>query len=210
MKRFAQILCVLTAVSTSSTLYLHYADGRTNGANMWGYFFLLIAAISAALLTVLLLVVTLIVALVKGRERRTVAWLTGVAVLFLLLPFMVKPQILFQAGFRAHIKSSVTPDELRQIAATVQEMLPDDGRLPGPKKESLWREEQHRPMWRKLAQTTQIQKLDPSLVIFKHGGTVELDWGGALAGHWGVEIDTGAEPRDGDIARGIRTFADPG
>ena len=31
-------------------------------------------------------------------------------------------------------------------------------------------------------------------------------WGGALAGHWGVAIDTGSQEKPGDIAPGIRTY----
>ena len=44
------------------------------------------------------------------------------------------------------------------------------------------------------------------MVIFKRPQFVEITWGGALAGHWGVAIDTGSEMKPGDIAPGIRTF----
>jgi hypothetical protein len=50
-----------------------------------------------------------------------------------------------------------------------------------------------------------IDKLDPWMVIFKHSRSVEISWGGALAGHWGIIIDTGPDRKPGDIALGIKT-----
>jgi len=69
-------------------------------------------------------------------------------------------------------------------------------------------EDAYRTNWNALANSTPIGKLDSWMVIFNHADKVEIVWGGALAGHWGVIIQkTGSG--SGDIAPGIRTFNGP-
>jgi hypothetical protein len=48
--------------------------------------------------------------------------------------------------------------------------------------------------------------LDPSLTIFNRSDAVEISWGGALIGHWGVIIQPDGKTETGDVAGGITTF----
>ena len=43
------------------------------------------------------------------------------------------------------------------------------------------------------------------MLIFNHADKVEIAWGGALVGHWGVIIQKNGSV-GGDIAADIRTF----
>jgi hypothetical protein len=156
----------------------------------------------------LFLIVRFFVALIKRKEQRAVLSMAGLAILFFAFPFAIKPAKAFHAGFRARIRSTIAPEELRRIAVAIQDILFDGGRLPGPQK-NPWSEQDHRARWQVLVKSTQIEKLDPWMEIEKSPDYVALTWGGALVGHWGVVVDTGTEQHDGDIAKGIRTYLTP-
>jgi len=55
-----------------------------------------------------------------------------------------------------------------------------------------------------LIDRTSLGKLDAPTVIFNHADAVEIDWGGALVGHWGIIIQKNGSV-GGDIAPDIRT-----
>jgi hypothetical protein len=147
-----------------------------------------------------------VVALINGGSVGKTSIFLGIALLFFALGIALAPARVFQAGFREKIRSTVSPDELRAIARVCHEKLPPHERLPGPKKWSLWNETEHRPQWNILVESSALGKLDPSLIIFNNEDTVEISWGGALVGHWGLIIQTDGTTEIGDIAKGIKTF----
>lgn len=55
-----------------------------------------------------------------------------------------------------------------------------------------------------MIERTSLGKLDAPTVIFNHADSVEIDWGGALVGHWGIIIQKNGSV-GGDIAPDIRT-----
>lgn len=202
MKKLTIIFCVLVMLASLSYFAISYIGGRM------GMLELTLLGIVPFLLNPIALLCLLIVgliALVKGRDRTTVVVCLGLAAVFSMLPFLLNPEKLFQAGVRDRVVSQVTPKELRQLATRVQAALPENGSLPGPMKKSLWSEE-YRKQWEELVRDTEIEKLDPWMVIFNRNQSVEINWGGARSGHWGVTIDTGSEMKPGDIAPGINTF----
>jgi hypothetical protein len=154
------------------------------------------------------LVTLLVVALVKRGPALWVFSMLALSCLFLILGSATAARV-FQIGFRQRINSIVTPAELRQIAVASHALVPIDGHLPGPGKDTLWDESQHRRPWNALASSTAIRMLDPWLVIHNSTDSVELSWGGALVGHWGVIIQLGEKKEKGDIAEGIKTFIGP-
>lgn len=205
MKRFAQILCAVVGIASAYTFIIEYIGGRQGLPLSIGGFPAQIVSVLASVLSIFLLVVTLFVALIRRKAQRAVSSMMGLAILLFILTFTVIPARIFQIGFRARIQSTITPDELRQIGTAVHNTLLEDGRLPGPGN-NRWNEEDHGAQWQVLVKTTRIENLDPWMVIFKHSNTVELTWGGALVGHWGLVIDTCTKQHSGDIAKGIRTF----
>jgi hypothetical protein len=154
-------------------------------------------------ITVLLLIC--VVTLVKGADRRFAFSMLVLSCLFLASGFVVAPGKVFQIGFRQRILSTVSPAELREIARVCSTAMPLDGRLPGPGNWSLSDEPEYRETWNVLTNRTSLGKLDSPTVIFNHASSVEIAWGGALAGHWGVIIQKDGAA-GGDIAPGIRTF----
>jgi hypothetical protein len=108
----------------------------------------------------------------------------------LLIGSIVPGSEFFHRGFTDYSRTVLTVDEWRTIARVAQQRLGPEGKLPGPDK-NLWDEEQHRGLWSDIVSATQIQRLDPSLMIFVRPETTEIVWGGALAGHRGVIIFTG-------------------
>lgn len=151
------------------------------------------------------LIVISIVSLFQRNARLVVLTCAGLGCLFFLIIFTVQQARIFQIGFRTRIESQITPEELRQIAASVQNLLPENGRIAGPEKNFSTTKDERR-QWEILSDTTAIEKLDQWMVIFNNPQTVGISWGGALIGHWGIKIDTGSEQTPGDIALGIRTY----
>jgi hypothetical protein len=164
--------------------------------------------VSLILFSIIGLLVLCVVTLVKNANRRLAFSMLVLSLLFVASVLVVAPFRVFQIGFRHRINSTISPAELREIARVCSNVLPIDARLPGPKKWSLWNETEHRTAWDAMVNSTALGKLDSSLIIFNHANTVEIAWGGALVGHWGVIIQK-TPSASGDIAPGIRTFNGP-
>jgi hypothetical protein len=148
----------------------------------------------------------LVIELVKRRPAGKTSILLVVAFLSFASGFAVNHAKVFQAGFRRKIKSTMSPDELRKIARLCHEKLPPRGQLPGPFRWSPGKESEHRLLWNELIGSSSLGKLDPSLFIINNADTVDIVWGGALVGHWGLTIQTDGKRQTGDIAEGITTF----
>jgi hypothetical protein len=194
-----------------------YLEGRTN--SIW----IVPPVLPASVVPFVLLVVSCFVLLsawirsVMARRNAVAAGLMFlVGLLFLGASFKVRSGDLFRRGFNDYAKNALTADEWRGISRFAQEHLPADGRLPGPDK-NLWSEKDHRVLWSALAAETQVQKLDPSLMIFVRPEQTEIVWGGALVGHRAIIISTrrnGGAQRDKSstdlpIAEDIFTSAGP-
>jgi len=145
-----------------------------------------------------------IVTLVQGSNRRLAFSMLFLSWLFLAPGFVITPAKVFQIGFRQRILSTVSPAELREIARVCSTAIPLDGRLPGPMNWSPSNEPEYRGTWNVLIDRTSLGKLDAPTVIFNHAEAVEIDWGGALAGHRGIIIQKNGSV-GGDIAPDIRT-----
>lgn len=206
MKLFAKSLTALIGASSLSYYLIAYFGGRSGSM-------VNIAGIPATVLPFLvgvlalgLLLVILLTALIRKRDQPPILVCTGLSALLFLVPFFVEPEKSFQAGLRKHLISRVTPEELRQIANEVQASLPEGNQLPGPMKPDLWSED-YRESWDLLTQTTAIDQLDPSMVIYRHPNSVSIAWGeGRLTGVWGVTIEKEPDGKPGDIAPGIQTY----
>src|ERR1017187_656929 len=207
-RRSCKILCGMVFVAIFSFFAISYIGGRSGMLLLIGILPVQIVPVLTILFSTMALFVTCAETLVKRTNRRLAFSMLVLSLLFLAPGFFIAPARIFQIGFRHGIKSTISPAELREIARVCSNALPPDGRLPGPKKWSLWNETEHRATWNALASSTSLGKLDSSMVIFNHADEVEIAWGGALVGHWCVIIQkTGSG--SGDIAPGIKTFISP-
>lgn len=206
MKRFSISCVIIITLSTVASFILSYAQGR---AGRWFSVFGFPAGIIPLLMNISCLIVLCVlslVALVKRQQARLALAALSISTLLVVTEFIVSPARVFQFGFRQRIQGTLSAEELRQIARVCHDTLPIDGMLPGPEKHSLWTEQEHRPIWVTLTNSSSLGKLDPSMVIFNRSDAVELSWGGALVGHWGVRIQNEPVTNAGDIGPGITTF----
>lgn len=204
MTKFAEmkgrvIWTFVALVSFASGLLMPYFEGRSN--SWWA----IPPLLPADLLPLLLLFVACVILLsscvrsvVSKRHTVVTAWMFFICLMLFVVRLAVRPADLFHRGFHHYAKTVLTADEWRSISRLAQERLGPEGRLPGPDK-NLWDEKEHRALWSDLCGATQIQRLDPSLMIFVRPKETEVVWGGALAGHRGVIILTG---KGGDEQRG--------
>jgi len=194
----------IALVSFASGLVVPYVEGCSN--SLW---------FPGDLLPLLLLFVSCIVLLsgwirsiVSKRHVVATGLMLLISLLFFCASFMLRPADLFHLGFNHYAKTVLTSDEWRSISRFAQDHLKPEGQLPGPNK-NLWNEKEHRALWSELTAATQIQKLDPSLMIFVRPGETEIVWGGALAGHRSIIIFThkgDQSPRVSFIADDIATY----
>jgi hypothetical protein len=140
----------------------------------------------------------------QGHGSSLCIFHAALSLLFLAAGFFTARANIFQIGFRQRILSTVSPAELREIARVCSTAIPLDGRLPGPQNWSPSDEPEYRGKWNVLIERTSLGKLDAPTVIFNHADSVEIDWGGALVGHWGIIIQKNGSV-GGDIAPDIRT-----
>lgn len=206
MNRLMSILCVATVIAAASWSGFEYIGGRLGTPLAIGPFPVQILSVLAAFLSLASLFALVIFALIKRRPARRVVVALAVSFSICLVGFTVTPAKVFRVGFRHRITSTVTADELREIARVSRQTLPMQGRSPGPGKSSLWNESEHRAQWTALTKATALSKLDSTLTLFNGANTVTISWGGALVGHWGVIIQMDESTGSGDIARDIATF----
>ena len=178
-----KILCGMIFVSTFSFFAMQYIDGR------YGILLFFIGPLPAQIVPFLiiffssiLLAALCIVTLAQRSNRRLAFTMLVLSCLFLAPGFIITPPKVFQIGFRQIILSTVSPTELREIARVCSTVIPLDGRLPGPGNWSPTDEPEYRGTWNVLINRTSLGKLDAPMVIFNHADSVEIDWGGALAG----------------------------
>jgi hypothetical protein len=195
--RMPAVWIFIALISFVSSLVIPYLEGRSN--SLW----VVPPMLPGGALPFLLLFVSS-VALAWCWIRSVLAKRDAVAVGVMLLIAVVlfgtsiitlHSFNIFHRGFRRYAETVLTADEWRSISRVAQERLQPEGELPGPRK-NLWDEKEHRALWSDLCGATQIQKLDPSLMIFVRPEETEVVWGGALTGHRGVIIFTGKGGND--------------
>ena len=186
-------------VSFVSALVIPYLEGRSN--SLW----VIPPMLPASALPFLTLFVSSVAlawcwirSVLAKRDAVAVGVMLSLALVLFGTSILLRPSYLFHRGFHQYAKTILTAEEWRSISRVAQEHLGPEGRLPGPHK-NLWDEKMHRASWSDLCAGTQIQKLDPSLMIFVRPEETEVVWGGALAGHRGVIIFT---RKGGDDQRG--------
>jgi len=117
-------------------------------------------------------------------------------VLFLTLTRLpVRP---FLLGFRYRIFSVMTADALRMAAMRASALLDaEDPSLWGSgAKASYSVSAKDQAFWAKMREVPGFSRLPRYLVIRSRGGVVEISWGSALAGHWGMRIQRPSVSRE--------------
>jgi hypothetical protein len=138
--------------------------------------------------------------IISAIRRKDWLWATGailgVAALFGLRSIVPAPDNLAIRGLRDRIMRDYTLEDLRRFARDIDKQVHDvslvDGfvnELPADQAATIKALRVKYPFmyWTKEGQFT----FGPS--IFENDGVVDMDWGGALPGHWGVSISAHGE-----------------
>jgi hypothetical protein len=125
-----------------------------------------------------------------------------------LIPIRHSP---FLLGFKHRILRTSSPSELYEIAAKARVLLGDkkfsnDKYISGPGKWSYW-DEKHRPLWEQMSKYKVLSIDQSSVVIYVNYDYVTLEWGGMLAGHWGIRI--ASKPLQKELDEGNFILIDP-
>jgi hypothetical protein len=120
----------------------------------------------------------------------------SIIIILATLGFWLTPRIFFNEdayllGFKYRVQRLSSSQELREIADKARELLIEQRWLPGPGK-NLWEEEVHAELWEKMPKSKIISGNTNFVVISVDDNyDVNLSWGGALVGHWGIRIAEG-------------------
>ena len=126
---------------------------------------------------------------IVGRRRI----ILSIMLILVTVGFWFTPRLLkhspFLLGFKHRVLRLSSPQELRQIASTARTYLSTDNSLPSPEHLFLWDEEVHRQIWEKMPKSKILGSEEHwPLIVINDNGCIELSWGGALTGHWGIRI----------------------
>jgi hypothetical protein len=169
--------------------FLAFAQGLSN--RYW-HLFLFPVQIIPLLLTVVLFGATLfkITRAIFCRDHRRLSVLgLGIApvvsfVAFLSLP---PPDFWFLQGFRCGVLQRVSLSEIQEIATIAARIVPD-GSLILPLVGTGRGEPDNSARWNAFRSQAPIGNLSGKFVVYHRDGTVQLEWGGALTGHWGLRV----------------------
>lgn len=160
---------------------IRFSDGYACdvGGDILGWFLAAIVAFVFGLPALLISAWALIRRKFVRAALATIAGTVGVG----YLPSLLLPASPFLLGLRMHISSTMTPDQLRAVAATVRAMWDREpglrGReVPGP--EALpygpARNENDDRRWAELSAVPGFAKLGSKVTVTSHDDVVELAW----------------------------------
>jgi hypothetical protein len=119
----------------------------------------------------------------------------AILVVVLMLSWLLSPwyfaRTAFLRGFAAHVRRVTTLAEIEAASQTCLTLLPNGGRVYGPKKVAGPRrgeEEENKRLWEAIKRYPFVHYMNDKCVIFVDLPNTTFSWGGALAGHWGIEV----------------------
>jgi len=153
----------------------------------------LISLLFAAIFTLIVLIRALwSVIRLRNIIRSIVFALLVVAFWFTPRWFLPKfcPERPFMLGFRNRVLKLSSPQELHGIAAKARILLNEEKHLPGPGR--IWlpeKKEKYSDLWKKIPESKLFTSHNSRVCIsVSDNNDVEIFWGGALIGHWGIRI----------------------
>jgi hypothetical protein len=203
VKRVAISAAIAVAILVVSWDAVEFAGGYSGFPITIPFLFMPVSFLLFALtcLASCLAIVLALIGTVRGHLRAA-----GVVILVLFLAWASSPWFLarsaFLRGFGAHLRRSATPTEIESASQTCLSLLPDGGRVYGPKKimgPAPEEEEQSKRAWDALRAYRFVHFMDDTCVIVVEPPEVAFTWGGALPGHWGVHVrasDSSEVPAD--------------
>jgi hypothetical protein len=216
MKMASIFICALAGIAGAIAPLISFLGGRRGmPLSIWD-----LPAQVMPFVIQLLCLLAFIVLLVLARKRHQGAFVTAVCLLisgFLLLGgCLVSQEQMFREGFRHRIQSRISPEELRVVAAAARAQIPVGESLSSTVDGAV-RAQTEDDRWANLMGRTSLGKLDSGVVVTVRYDSVELWWGGAMMGNWGLVIydlsraegeqsQRPQEKRSGDIDPSISTF----
>ena len=170
---------------------LAYLEGYKGGPFMLLMLPMQLFALLAALGCLLVLLVRFVLDLVAHRSPWSGAvLLSSFAGLILLVVLLPGFSVWFLAGLADGFERHISRPEVMKIAETARECLPNESVYWSPSKRLSPPNPDEAEIESRLQQAP-IAKLPGAFTIANHNEVVEIEWGGALVGHWGLRIAPG-------------------
>lgn len=166
-----------------------YLDGYNGGHFIMLLSLVQLALLLMALVCLLVLLIRFILDLVASRSPWPGAVLLSSAFAGLVLPIILLPShsVWFLAGFAAGFDRRLAEPDILKVAEIARAYLPNQSvyrsptkRLSPPNADEAGIEShlRHAP----------LEKIPGAFTIANRNGVVEIEWGSALVGHWGLRI----------------------
>lgn len=169
-------------------------------------------------LIAVILIVAIVIRLILILLRKRVALRTELLLLiaspgiFILALFALPPPAsTFLHGFRYGLLFRISIPEILQTAEVASTLVPNDS-LIGPPEIRNRGLPDNSVRWAEFIKRAPVNRLHPQFVVYNRDGTIQLEWGGALTGHWGIRISNDEYRRDRDygyipIGRNVAVFS---
>ena len=128
-----------------------------------------------------------------------------------ILPLLLAPVVFFSAlfslppggfwflqGFRYGVMQRVSMAEISEIAGIATTVVPNGSLILPPNIGGNRGEADNSNRWSDFVSRAPVGRLNKPFVVYHHDGTVQLEWGGALTGHWGLRVGHPVIRRDRD------------
>ena len=188
MKRITIAVAAVMLLSVVALDVVEFAGGYNAFPLVVGFFPASLLPFALALITTVIVVFVILVALFRRHVQLALVLAAVVFVSWIFSPlFIARSAFLF--GLLTRLRQLSSPVEIRQVAQTCLTLMPSGGRVFAPQKimgPQPYEAEQSKRVWDAISGHPFVHLDGDRCVISVEPPEVTFEWGGALAGYWGV------------------------
>lgn len=132
------------------------------------------------------------------RFRRVILLSSALVVFFAMLFTLPSGGFWFLQGFKFGLLQRFSLDELNEIAAVARQVVPEGSLILPADIGSQRGEPDNAQRWSDFISRVPVKHLNPRFVVYNRDGEIQIEWGGALTGHWGLRIGNTVSRGDRD------------
>lgn len=203
---------IVTAIALVGVMLARVAVEFADGYQVFPPSFIILLLLF--LLALILSIKALLVASVALSRRHGWCALSLVVIGFAcwFLPARLTRHSLFILGLSARMRHEIASPEIRQVAQRCLSLMPNGGKIIGPRKyagASPEEEKESRRAWDAISSHRLVHLGDDACLIFVRPPDVCFEWGGALPGHWGLWVGSShGDEEDYELGRERMRFDD--
>jgi|GEM_PF-1814830 len=114
------------------------------------------------------------------------------------IAFLPSSAGVFLMGFDKGVVQRLSEEDFIRIAQAAEHTIPVGSLILPPTAAKSRGEPNNAQLWSELFDRTPLAVLPQPFVVYNRGNRIEIEWGSALTGHWGVRLSKRAEQEPND------------